>query len=150
MSSKKLIKRNKIISFGEKIRQVREDHGLNKADFADMLGWSRPQVTKYENGTELPGLEKLLSFSHKFNVNLNWFICDIGVKYIPRPDIFLIPAKSLLKNSGKTYNIASTTPLPDDQPNNVVQFEEPSPEARLIMQRIWNITQPPIIRLNIS
>ena len=38
------------MTFGEKLRKIRQDRGLTQAELAEMSNLSQPQICDYENG----------------------------------------------------------------------------------------------------
>lgn len=57
-----------------RIRQLREAHGMNQSEFADLLGVNRAQVSRWERG-ENPSLESLRSILEKTGVSADWLLC---------------------------------------------------------------------------
>lgn len=57
--------------FAEKLKQIRKDRKLSQEDLAELLDVSRQAVSKWENGTGYPEVEKLLILSDKLNVSLD-------------------------------------------------------------------------------
>lgn len=60
---------------GERIKEIRENMGLNQAQFADKLGLSGPSaISKYEKGQREPEVRLLVKISFLGNKSLNWLI----------------------------------------------------------------------------
>jgi transcriptional regulator with XRE-family HTH domain len=117
MSSKKLPEK-KIFSLGERILIVKDDHGLNNSNFAESLGWTSSQVTKYTKNQDTPGFEKLLDLNRVYNVILHWLITGIGDKYFTSPELFTIKyARPLINDSSQeyTFHAPAADPLTDEQ-----------------------------------
>lgn len=118
------------ISIGERIKQIREDYGKMKSAFADSLGWSRPQVTKYENNQETPGIEKLIKLSDRYHVNLHWLITGKGEQYISNPYLFIVPGTNIIKDKEGNYQIKNA-----DGSFNTIDADQV--KAHEIMQAIY-------------
>lgn len=56
----------------ERIKQVREQNGLNLTRFAEILGLTVSAVSLYENGKREPSNAVLTSISKTFGVSLAW------------------------------------------------------------------------------
>ena len=56
----------------ERIKQVREQNGLNLTRFAEVLGLTVSAVSLYENGKREPSNAVLTSISKTFGVSLAW------------------------------------------------------------------------------
>ncbi|HPN44174.1 MAG TPA: helix-turn-helix transcriptional regulator [bacterium] len=119
--SSTILRKSKKFSYGVRIKEIREEHGLNKTAFANRLHWSRPQVTKYEQDQESPNIEKLIQLNNEFNINLHWLLTGIGDKYFTVPGLFIVKtARPLISDSGREYACPATAaePLTDDQLNH--------------------------------
>ena len=58
-------------TIGEKIYSLRSGAGFSQQQLADKLGVSRQSVSKWETGTALPELDKLVAMSELFGVSLD-------------------------------------------------------------------------------
>ncbi len=56
----------------ERIKEVRLDEGLNKAEFGERLGVCADYVRMLEKGTRHPSEGLLLAMCYRFNVNEGW------------------------------------------------------------------------------
>lgn len=59
------------MDLGETIYRLRMERGLSQEDLADQLEVSRQSISKWENGSSVPELEKLLKLSDLFEVTLD-------------------------------------------------------------------------------
>ena len=59
------------MSFAENIKKLRKDNNLSQEELAEMLDVSRQAVSKWEQGTGYPEVEKLLLISNKLNISLD-------------------------------------------------------------------------------
>lgn len=55
------------IEFGRRLRVMREERGLSQRDLAARLHTRPPQISRYENGSQLPNLETLTSLAAILN-----------------------------------------------------------------------------------
>ncbi len=56
---------------GESISRLRETAGISQEQFAELFGVSRQSVQKWENGTSMPELEKLVKIAKYFDISLD-------------------------------------------------------------------------------
>lgn len=63
---------DKPYSFGDILRQLRNDKGLTQKQLADKLELSVTAVSKYELGTAYPPFEKMRGISAIFNVTMDY------------------------------------------------------------------------------
>lgn len=74
------------MNFGEKIYSLRTKAGLSQGELADRLDVSRQAVSKWENNSAVPELDKLLKMSELFSVSLDELVKgDIPIR---RDEIF--------------------------------------------------------------
>lgn len=64
------------MSFGERLRELREKRGVRQSDVADVIGVSPVMIVNYEKGTKLPQVEKLKSIAEYFGVTVDYLICS--------------------------------------------------------------------------
>jgi len=62
--------------FGEKLRYLRQQHGLTQYELATMLVVSRPYVGRLESGEKIPNVAMLLKLSEIFDVSVDVLIKD--------------------------------------------------------------------------
>ena len=66
-----LRKKETEMDLGEKIYALRAKNGMSQGELADKLGVSRQAVSKWENNSAVPDLDKLLKMSELFSVSLD-------------------------------------------------------------------------------
>ena len=59
------------MNLGENVFQLRTAQNRSQTELADLLGVSRQSVSKWENNTAIPDLERLINMSHIFSVTLD-------------------------------------------------------------------------------
>lgn len=69
-------KRVEDMEFSEKLTALRKKAGLSQEQLADRLGVTRQSVSKWESGTAVPELVKLISLSDMFGVSLDYLVRD--------------------------------------------------------------------------
>ena len=55
-----------------RIRDLREDHDLTQQDIAEILQTTREQVSKYETGKQMMGVDKYIKLARFYNVSLDY------------------------------------------------------------------------------
>lgn len=63
--------------FSERIKELREKHGLTQKQFAEAVQISPTTLVSYEVGGKYPSYAILVRISTQFNVSLDW-LCDIS------------------------------------------------------------------------
>lgn len=58
-----------MITFGQKIKQLRLDHGYTQIELAEMLNTSQPAISMYEQDIRIPKLKRIRDFAEVFNVS---------------------------------------------------------------------------------
>lgn len=64
------------MDFSEKLMHLRKQAGLSPEQLADRLGVTRQSVSKWESGTALPEIVKLISLSEMFGVSMDYLVKD--------------------------------------------------------------------------
>ena len=59
------------MSFADNLKKIRKDRGLSQEELAEMMEVSRQAVSKWEQGSGYPEVEKLLLLSTKLNISLD-------------------------------------------------------------------------------
>ena len=59
------------MDLGERLYQLRKARNLSQAEVADTLGVSRQSVSKWENNTSVPELDKLVKLGELFGLTLD-------------------------------------------------------------------------------
>ena len=64
------------MTFSEKLTGLRRKSGMSQEQLADRLGVTRQSVSKWEGGTAMPELVKLISLSELFGVSVDYLVKD--------------------------------------------------------------------------
>ena len=65
----------------QRLRDMREDHDLSQADIAKLLQTTQEQISKYETGKQMMGVDKYIKLAKFYNVSLDYLT---GVIDTPR------------------------------------------------------------------
>ena len=60
------------MNYYQRIKDLREDHDLNQEQIAQILQTTRQQVSKYETGKQMMGIDKYIKLAKHFNVSLDY------------------------------------------------------------------------------
>ena len=60
----------------EKILSLRKQNGWSQEELAMQLGVSRQSVSKWESGTSIPDLERIIRLSQVFEVSTDYLLKD--------------------------------------------------------------------------
>ena len=62
------------MTLGQRTAQKRKELGLSQEALGEQLGVSRQSIYKWESGTALPEIEKLIALSKLFGVSVGWLL----------------------------------------------------------------------------
>lgn len=109
------------MNVGERLRKLREDHGLTLEQAGKIAGTTKQSASQIEKGiTKAPGGIFLYRWSRHYGVDLEWLIAGKGEKkpasQLARPDPEIVRATfELLRGSyadqGKVYDIEAEPDL---------------------------------------
>ena len=60
--------------YAERIREVRQRAGLTQTEFAQIIGTTKNQLSKYETNTQDTPTKVIISVCEKFNIDANWLM----------------------------------------------------------------------------
>ena len=61
-----------LVDFYQRLKDLREDHDLTQQDVADVLQTTREQISKYETGKQMMGVDKYIKLARFYNVSLDY------------------------------------------------------------------------------
>lgn len=64
-----------------RLKDLREDNDLTQMDIAKLLGTTRQQVSKWEQGVQMMGVDKYIKLAHFYNVSVDYLL---GLTDIPK------------------------------------------------------------------
>ena len=62
----------KFMNHYQRIKDLREDHDLNQRQLAQLLQTTQHQISKYETGKQMMGIDKYIKLAKHFNVSLDY------------------------------------------------------------------------------
>ncbi len=62
------------MAYYERLKDVREDRDLTQADIAELLGTTRQQVSKWETGVQMMGVDKYIKLAKHYNVSVDYLL----------------------------------------------------------------------------
>ncbi|MBE6840365.1 MAG: helix-turn-helix transcriptional regulator [Ruminococcus sp.] len=60
--------------FGERIKELRLNLGLNQVEFSKLLNVTKQSVSNWENNNILPSIDMLINISKKFSVSADYLL----------------------------------------------------------------------------
>ena len=73
------------MSFAENLRLIRKEKNISQEEIAEIIGVSRQAVSKWEQGSVYPQMEKLLLLTKYVNVSLDYLMLG-EIKSIEKED----------------------------------------------------------------
>lgn len=58
----------------ERLKDLRKKHGLSQAELAKMLNTTRQQVSKWETGAQMMGVDKYIFLAKYYNLSLDFIL----------------------------------------------------------------------------
>ena len=62
------------MNYYERLKDLREDNDFTQADIAALLGTTRQQVSKWENGTQMMGVDKYIKLAQHYNISADYLL----------------------------------------------------------------------------
>ena len=62
------------LTFGEKIRNLREDADLNQTQLGEAVGMTQRKISYIECGKNEPSIEDIVAFCHYFKVSADYLL----------------------------------------------------------------------------
>ena len=59
-----------------RLKDMREDRDLNQADIAKILNTTQEQISKWEKGVQLMGIDKYMILAEYYNVSID-YLCGL-------------------------------------------------------------------------
>ena len=60
------------MEYYQRMKDLREDHDLSQEDIAKVLQTTQEQVSKYETGRQMMGMDKYIKLAKFYNVSLDY------------------------------------------------------------------------------
>ncbi|MBR6776761.1 MAG: helix-turn-helix transcriptional regulator [Clostridia bacterium] len=58
----------------QRLKDLREDRELSQNDIANLLGTTRQQVSKWETGAQMMGVDKYVKLAEFYNVSVDYLL----------------------------------------------------------------------------
>ena len=58
----------------QRLKDLREDRELSQNDIANLLGTTRQQVSKWETGVQMMGVDKYVKLAEFYNVSVDYLL----------------------------------------------------------------------------
>ncbi|MDO4517363.1 MAG: helix-turn-helix transcriptional regulator [Bacillota bacterium] len=62
------------MNYYERLKSVREDHDLTQNDIAGLLKTTRQQVSKWETGLQMMGVDKYITLAKYYNLSADYLL----------------------------------------------------------------------------
>lgn len=62
------------MNYYKRLKDLREDNDLTQADIAELLKTTRQQVSKWENGVQMMGVDKYIVLAEYYNVSVDYLL----------------------------------------------------------------------------
>lgn len=66
----------------QRLKDIREDHDVDQKEIAALLKTTQQQISKYETGKQMMGIDKYIALAKHYNVSLDYLT---GLVDVPRP-----------------------------------------------------------------
>ena len=66
----------------QRLKDIREDHDMDQKEIAALLKTTQQQISKYETGKQMMGIDKYIVLAKHYNVSLDYLT---GLVDVPRP-----------------------------------------------------------------
>ena len=60
------------MNYYQRLKDLREDNDLTQNGIAKLLGTTRQQIGKWENGVQMMGIDKYIVLAQHYNVSLDY------------------------------------------------------------------------------
>ena len=64
------------MNFYQRIKDIREDHDLKQIEIAELLNTTQHQISKYENGIQMMGIDKYIKLAEYYDISLD-YLCGL-------------------------------------------------------------------------
>ena len=61
-------------TYYKRLREVRESKHITQTEIAELLGTTRQQIGKWENGVQKMGIDKYIKLAKYYNVTLDYLV----------------------------------------------------------------------------
>ena len=65
----------------KRLKDMREDHDLSQKDIAELLGTNQQQISRWEIGMQMMGVDKYVVLAEHYNISVDYLL---GLTDIPK------------------------------------------------------------------
>lgn len=69
------------MNYYRRLKDLREDNDINQSQIAELLQTTQQQISKWETGVQMMGVDKYIKLAHFYNISLDYLL---GVIDTPR------------------------------------------------------------------
>lgn len=62
------------MTYYQRLKDLREDHDLKQGDIAELLQTTRQQVSKWETGAQMMGVDKYVKLAQFYKVSVDYLL----------------------------------------------------------------------------
>ena len=62
------------MNYYERLKDIREDNDLTQTDVAKLLQTTRQQVSKWETGAQMMGVDKYIKLAQHYNISVDYLL----------------------------------------------------------------------------
>ena len=62
------------MNYYERLKDIREDNDLRQTDIAKLLKTTRQQVSKWETGVQMMGVDKYITLAKYYNISVDYLL----------------------------------------------------------------------------
>ncbi len=62
------------MNYYERLKDIREDNDLTQVDVANILKTTRQQVSKWETGVQMMGVDKYIVLARHYNISVDYLL----------------------------------------------------------------------------
>ena len=62
------------MNYHERLKNIREDRDFTQTDIANLLGTTRQQVSKWETGVQMMGVDKYIILAKHYNISVDYLL----------------------------------------------------------------------------
>ena len=109
-----------MINIGNRIKQLRKEHGITQSELAESVNLSYQQIQKYENGKSSISVTRLVEICKALNTDISHFLKDID-NVLSSPEEY------------RSYNISGTDLTKEEEELIYYYRQIKSSEIKLIL-----------------
>ena len=92
------------MSFGQRLKQLREENGLSQIAIANQLGIKEEAINAFENDETMPSAEILVKLSSQYNMSVDELLGNSRKTELPIAKAQIVNSKKQIKQALKSLN----------------------------------------------